>query len=144
MANQFTYQVLKDTTEHAVIKLTGRWDSDAQEDNPHRISANSLYGALNANTTPGLLSDGGSALPFYGLSIHRVWYDTVNAQLNVWTASTWLLIGPQFTAGQGTSGAIVATVTDIFSIKANDVGTFIQLGDVNNDFTGSNFSLGVF
>ena len=79
MANQFTYQVLKDTTEHAVIKLTGRWDSDAQEDNPHRISANTLYGALNANTVPGLLSDGGSALPYYGLSVHRIWYDTVNA-----------------------------------------------------------------
>ena len=74
-----TYQVLKDTTEHAVIKLTAKWTDDVQEDNPHRISANTLSGALNANTTPGLLSDGGSALPYYGLSVHRIWYDTVNA-----------------------------------------------------------------
>jgi hypothetical protein len=78
MSNVFTYQVLKDTTDHAVIKLTGEFDGSGQEDNPNRISANSLYGALNANTTPGLLSQGGSPLPFYGLSIHRVWYDCVN------------------------------------------------------------------
>ena len=74
-----TYQVLKDTTEHAIIKLTASWSDDTQEDNPHRIAANTLYGALNANTTPGLLSQGGSALPYYGLTVHRVWYDTVNA-----------------------------------------------------------------
>jgi hypothetical protein len=79
MSNSFTYQVLKDTTEHAVIKLTGRFDSDVQEDNPNRIAANTLYGALNANTVPGLLSSGGSALPYYGLTVHRIWYDTVNA-----------------------------------------------------------------
>ena len=76
--NVFTYQVIKDTTERAVIKLTGKFDGSGQEDNPNRISANTLYGALNANTEPGLLSDGGSALPFYGLSIHRLWYDCVN------------------------------------------------------------------
>ena len=70
-----TYQILKDTTEHTVIKLTSVWTDDIQEDNPHRISANTLYGALNANTNPGLLSSGGSALSYYGLSVHRIWYD---------------------------------------------------------------------
>lgn len=75
-----TYQVIKDTTEHAVIKLTASWDStSSQEDNPHRIQANTLYGALNANATPGLLTDGGSALSYYGLTVHRLWYDTSNA-----------------------------------------------------------------
>ena len=86
-----TYQVLKDTTEHAIIKLTARWTDDTQEDNPNRISANTLYGALNANTTPGLLSQGGSPLPYYGLSVHRIWYDTVNASASdvelYWNAS---------------------------------------------------------
>jgi hypothetical protein len=77
MANQFTYQVLKDTTEHVVVKLTGRFDSDSQEDNPHRISANSFYGALNTANT--LLSGGGTAKPYYGLTVHRVWYDTINS-----------------------------------------------------------------
>jgi hypothetical protein len=92
MSNVYTYQVLKDTTEHAVIKLTGRFDGTGQEDNAHRIAANTLYGALNANATPGLLSSGGSALPYYGLNIHRVWYDTINAVAGdvelYWNANT--------------------------------------------------------
>jgi hypothetical protein len=79
MANAFTYQVIKDTTEHAVIKLTGKFDGSGQEDNASRIQANTLYGALNANTIPGLLSSGGSALPFYGLNVYRCWYDAVNS-----------------------------------------------------------------
>jgi len=74
--NIFTYQVIKDTTEHAVIKLTGLFDGSGQESNTARIAANTLYGALNANTVPGLLSDGGTALPYYGLTINRIWYDT--------------------------------------------------------------------
>jgi hypothetical protein len=74
MANQFTYQVVKDTTEQCVIKLTGKFDGTGQEDNAARIQANTLYGALNANATPGLLSSGGSALPYYGLMVNRVWY----------------------------------------------------------------------
>ena len=76
MANGFSYQVLKDTTEHAVIKLTGRFDGSGQENNHARIAANTLYGALNSNTVPGLLSQGGTALPYYGLTLHRLWYDT--------------------------------------------------------------------
>ena len=46
-----------------------------------------------------------------------LWYDTTNQQLNVFTGTTWLLVGPQSTSGQGTSGAIVATVTDNLSIN---------------------------
>jgi hypothetical protein len=78
MSNVYTYQVIKDTTEHVVIKLTGSFDGSGQEDNPNRIAANSLYGALNANATPGLLTSGGSALSYYGLNLHRLWYDTTN------------------------------------------------------------------
>ena len=75
MANSFTYQVIKDTTEHVVIKLTASFDGSGQESNTSRIQANSLYGALNANATPGLLSSGGSALAYYGLALNRLWYD---------------------------------------------------------------------
>jgi hypothetical protein len=48
-----------------------------------------------------------------------LWYDTVNAQLKVWSGSSFILVGPAFTAGTGTSGAIVNTITD--SIGANHV-----------------------
>ncbi len=41
-----------------------------------------------------------------------LWYDTTNAQLKVYTGSAWLLVGPAFTAGTGTTGAIVDTITD--------------------------------
>ena len=41
-----------------------------------------------------------------------LWFDTVNQQLNVWTGAAWLLVGPQFTAGQGITGAIPATIVD--------------------------------
>jgi len=60
-----------------------------------------------------------------------LWYDTVNQQLNVWTGSAFLLVGPQFTAGQGTTGAIAATITDNTSVTH----TVIQLY-VNDDIVG--------
>jgi hypothetical protein len=41
-----------------------------------------------------------------------LWFDTVNAQLKVYNGSSFILVGPAFTAGTGTSGAIVDTVTD--------------------------------
>ena len=90
MANSFTYQVIKDTTEHVVIKLTAYFDGTGQESNSARIAANTLYGALNANTTPGLLSSGGTALPYYGLQLNRLWYDcaTGGDVLLSWTATT--------------------------------------------------------
>ena len=49
MSNSFTYQVIKDTTEHAIIKLTASFDGSGQESNNSRIAANTLYGALATN-----------------------------------------------------------------------------------------------
>lgn len=76
MPNSYSYQVVKDTTEQCVVKLTGLFDGSGQESNAHRIQANTLYGALNANTTPGLLVNGGNALSYYGLNINRIWYSS--------------------------------------------------------------------
>ena len=53
MANQFTYQVLKDTNQKSVIKITGFFDgASGDESNVSRIAANTLYGALDANSVP--------------------------------------------------------------------------------------------
>ena len=41
-----------------------------------------------------------------------LWYDTVNQQLNVYTGTAFIVVGPAFTPGTGTTGAIVATITD--------------------------------
>ena len=77
MANSFTYQVIKDTTEHVVIKLTASFDGTGQESNTARIQANTLYGALDANNVPlrSSLSASNTAKPYYGLSLNRLWYD---------------------------------------------------------------------
>ncbi len=82
MANQYSYQVLKDDTQHAVIKLTGAFDGTGQEDNLKRITANSLYGALATNGFPIANVWGGSAntpLSYHGLMLNRVWYDVDTA-----------------------------------------------------------------
>ena len=41
-----------------------------------------------------------------------LWWDTTNGQLKIYNGSTFVTVGPTFTAAQGTSGAIVETVTD--------------------------------
>jgi hypothetical protein len=45
-----------------------------------------------------------------------LWYDTVNQQVNIWTGSAWLLIGPQFSAGTGVTGAFANVITDSLSV----------------------------
>jgi hypothetical protein len=45
-------------------------------------------------------------------TVGDLWYDTTNQQLNVWTGSVWIVVGPAYTPGTGTTGAIVATITD--------------------------------
>ena len=61
MANKFTYQVLRDTTTDAVIKLTGTFDGSAQEANNIRIQANTLSGAIATNGYLVANTQGGSA-----------------------------------------------------------------------------------
>ena len=76
MANSFTYQVIKDTTEHVVIKLTASFDGTGQESNAVRIQANTLYGALDSSKANLLSSSANTgALSYYGLTLNRLWYD---------------------------------------------------------------------
>lgn len=97
MANSFTYQVIKDTTEHAVIKITGYFDGTGQEANNSRIAANTLYGALATNGYLVANTQGGAAnttLGYYGLSLNRLWYDCAaggDVQL-YWQATTPLTL----------------------------------------------------
>ena len=76
MPNFYTSQVLKDTTEHTVIKLTAKFDGTGQEANAIRIQANTLYGALDKSKANLLSSSANTgALPYYGLAVYRLWYD---------------------------------------------------------------------
>lgn len=95
MANQFTYQVLRDTNQKATIKLTGFFDGvSGDESNVSRIAANTLYGALDANNVPlrSSLSVSNTAQSYYGLSIEKIWFEanfagTGHARLS-WTAAS--------------------------------------------------------
>jgi hypothetical protein len=55
-----------------------------------------------------------------------LWYDTVNAQLKVWTGTAFLLVGPAFTAGTGTTGAIVDTILDNTSVNHVVIKFFVE------------------
>jgi hypothetical protein len=81
MANIYTYEVLRDTTEKAVIKLTANFDGTGEE-NQIRIRANTLYGALDANSVPlnTALSVSNTALSYYGLTITRIGYNIASQQ----------------------------------------------------------------
>jgi len=41
-----------------------------------------------------------------------LWYDTTNQQLNVYTGAAFLVVGPAYTSGSGTAGAIPETVNN--------------------------------
>ena len=60
-----------------------------------------------------------------------LWFDTTNQQLKVYNGTSFILVGPASTSGQGTSGAIVATVTDNVSVDH----VVVQLW-VNNSIVG--------
>jgi hypothetical protein len=89
MANVYTYQILKDTTEKAVIKLTATFDGTGQESNVSRISANTLYGALTSNNN---VIPNGTPLSYYGLTVTRIGYNIASQQKGYvqlfWTGSS--------------------------------------------------------
>ena len=55
-----------------------------------------------------------------------LWWDTTNDQLKVYNGSTFTTIGPAFTSGEGTSGAIVDTVTDTSLVDHVVVKMFVN------------------
>jgi len=76
MANKYTYQVLRDSHTDTIIKLTGVFDGSSNEMNVSRITANSLYGALDANSVPlrTALSVSNTALSYYDLQLTGLKY----------------------------------------------------------------------
>lgn len=55
-----------------------------------------------------------------------LWFDTTNQQLKAYNGTSFVLIGPASTAGQGTSGAVVTTVTDNVAVDHVVVQLFVQ------------------
>jgi hypothetical protein len=65
-----------------------------------------------------------------------LWYDSVNAQLNVYSGSAFILVGPAYTAGTGVTGAIPATITDTDAVSHVVVELYVNdsiVGIVSKD-----------
>jgi hypothetical protein len=45
-------------------------------------------------------------------TVGDMWFNTTTQQVNIWTGSAWLLVGPQFSAGTGVTGAFANVITD--------------------------------
>jgi hypothetical protein len=101
-------------------------------------SGNGLLKVYNGTTFKTISAATSSATAPSSNVTGDLWYDSTNAQLNVWTGSAWLLVGPQFTAGTGTTGAIVATITDNTSVSHIVIELYVNdsiVGIVSKDAT---------
>jgi hypothetical protein len=70
--------------------------------------------------------------------IGDLWFDTTNQQLKVFNGTSFILVGPASTSGQGTSGAIVTTITDNVSVDHVVVQLFVNnviVGMISKDAT---------
>jgi len=133
MANKFTYQVLRDTTTDAVIKLTGTFGSPAADElNTSRISANTLANALATNGYLVANSQGGAAntaLSYYDLQLTGLKY-FVNFPVSSPIGSVEL-----FWSGAGTTtSAQYANSATIFHLQGQgDFGNGEQLPSILNN-----------
>ena len=67
-----------------------------------------------------------------------LWFDTTNQQLKVYNGTAFILVGPASTSGQGTSGAIVTTITDNVAVDHVVVQLFVNntiVGIISKDAT---------
>jgi len=144
MSNIYEYQVIKDTTEHAVIKLTAIFDGSGQENNPKRITANTLYGALATNGYPIANTQvGGVAnteLAYHGLSLNRLWYDCAsNGEVQLtWSATAantlMVLNGNGEYDGAG-NWVTIPNSTKGAAGSAGDIGIITRNMGLNDSYT---------
>jgi hypothetical protein len=101
-------------------------------------SGNSLLKVYNGTTFKTISAATASSSAPTSNVTGDLWYDTTNQQLKVWTGTAFLLVGPQFSAGEGTSGAIVATITDNLSVDHVVVELYVNdaiVGIISKDAT---------
>jgi len=145
MPNVYGYQVLKDDTQHTVIKLTAKFDGSGQEANNYRISANSFSGALATNGFPVVNNAGyiaNTALTYYGLALYRLWFDCTNsnaADVEVfWNATTPQTIAILSGVGEYDGAGNWITISNPTQGKAGsngDIGITTRGMIANNSYT---------
>lgn len=133
MANSYEYQVIKDTTEHVVIKLTAAFDGSGQEANAVRIQANTLYGAMDSSKANLLSSTANTGpLDYYGLALNRLWYDTPNSAT---VTLKWNAASPK-TLLSISGGGEYDGMDNWTTIPNNAAGTSGCKGDISISTTG--------
>ena len=75
-------------------------------------SSNGLLKVYNGTNMKVISGSTASASAPTAVTTGDLWWDTTNSQLKVYNGTTFITIGPSFTAGTGTSGAIVDSITD--------------------------------
>ena len=141
MANKFTYQVLRDTTTDAVIKLTGTFDgSSGNESNVSRISANTLANALANNGLLLSTQNANTALPYYDLQLTGLKY-YVDFPVSSPIGSVELFWSGNNT---GTAASSYANSATIFHLQGQgEFGLGEQLPSItNNSGTGAANTVG--
>ena len=127
MANIYTSEVLKDTTQKTVIKLTANFDGSGEENNPYRIQANTLYGALATNGYLVANSQGGAAntpLSYYGLSVSRIGYNIASQQKGY--------LELYWTNGANTAQSVPIMNMDLCGQYSEEQGMVSILNNANN------------
>lgn len=82
----FTTQIIKDTSRTVLVKICG-FELTVDENSPHKLAANSFFGALNSNNQI-LATHGGVEKDYYDLSLYRLWYD-VSFNVEASACLTW-------------------------------------------------------
>jgi len=140
MANKFTYQVLRDTNTDAVIKITGNFDGSGNEANGSRIQANTLAGALDANSVPlhTALSVSNTALSYYDLQLTGLKYYVNFPTSNVGGVEVY------WNGGGANTAAQYANSATIFHLNLQgEFGLGEQLPAIYNNATGGNGDIGI-
>ena len=136
MANKFTYQILRDSSTDATIKLTGVFDGTSQEANNARIAANTLSGALATNGYLVANTQGGSAntpLSYYDLQLTGLKY-----YVNMPTANNIGTVEIFWNGGGGTAAAQYANSATIFHLNSSgEFGLGEQLPAIYNNSLGN-------
>ena len=125
--SKFSYQVLKDTNQKTVIKLTGEFTDAAAESNSARIQANTLYGALDS-TRANLMSNpaNNGSLTHYGLVVTKLWYD-----INMYNSTGKGHVALFWTGTANTQNA-ADTTNNATIFAASDIGNWDEHGSYAN------------
>lgn len=129
------------------VKMLENFSNTSSPPNPlqgqlYWDSTNKILKVYNGTTWKSVSSSTSSltapALPVVG----DLWWDTTNGQLKVWGGSQWIVIGPAYTATQGQTGVVAATVSDgaqshiVVKFIVNNVVTAIFSKDPSFIVTG--------